>query len=313
MTTVSARTQKLTPRAWDALAEALACFEWFKRPFESLVRRLFADAPGVLARLNFAEPKRRVTGQLVEELRHREAEYQGLIVDALLELAQYDPDFPHLARLDDGRDKVTAAQVALRRVESVTEQHSALVKERERVRAEFAERAADGESLRNHESDLAQLRQRFLGMFASPHPQQRGTDFESFLNELFALWDLQPRAAYNLAHEQVDGAFTFRTDDYLLEARWWNEPLQPKELNDFKVKVDGKARNTLGLYVAVNGFTAGSIELHSRSQSTLLLMDGADLMPILEGRVGLDEVLERKRRHAAETGNVMFRAEPGAE
>ena len=118
------------------------------------------------------------------------------------------------------------------------------------------------------------------------------------------------RATYDLAHDRIDGAFTFRTDDYLLEARWWNKPLEPKELNDFRAKVDGTARNTPGLCVAVAGFTLGAIEMHSRSQSPLILMDGADLMPILEGRIDLDEVLERKRRYAGETGNAMYRAHP---
>lgn len=97
----------------------------------------------------------------------------------------------------------------------------------------------------------------------------------------------------------------------MLEARWWAKPLGPKELNDFKGKVDGKARNTLGLMVAVNGFTEGAILKHSQSQTPLVLMDGQDLMPVLEGRVGLDEVLHRKRRHAAETGSPMYRAFAG--
>ena len=123
----------------------------------------------------------------------------------------------------------------------------------------------------------------------------------------FELWDLNPRAAYSIEHEQVDGAFTFRTDDYILEARWRADPLQPKDLNDFRAKVDGKARNTLGLCMSISGFTEGATAQHSRSQTPLVLMDGTDLMPILEGRIELTEVLERKRRHAAETGNPMYR------
>lgn len=232
------------------------------------------------------------------------------MIDALVELSQFDPAFPHLARLDEGADKVAAAQVALRQLKRMTEQYSQLAADRERLRTEFEERSSGAHARRSHEAALQDLYHRFLEMHGSTNPQQRGRDFEAFLNELFRLWDLNPRAAYDLDHEQIDGAFTFRTDDYLLEARWWAEPLQPKELNDFKVKIDGKARNTLGLCVAVGGFTAGSMEMHSRSQSPLVLMDGTDLMPILEGRIGLDEVLERKRRHAAETGNVMYRASP---
>lgn len=63
---VSPRQQKLAPPAWDALAEGLSTFEWFKNRFESLVRRLFADAPAILGRLNFTEPKRKVAADLLD-------------------------------------------------------------------------------------------------------------------------------------------------------------------------------------------------------------------------------------------------------
>ena len=74
------------------------------------------------------------------------------------------------------------------------------------------------------------------------------------------------------------------------------------------MKVNRKARNTLGLCISISSFTNGAIEEHSHDQTPLILMDGIDLMPILEGHIPLAEVLERKRRHAAETGNPMFRA-----
>jgi hypothetical protein len=106
-------------------------------------------------------------------------------------------------------------------------------------------------------------------------------------------------------HEQVDGAFTFNTDHYLLEAKWWKKPLEPKELNHFRAIVESKAANTLGLCVAINGFTAGALAKHSE-RSRLVLMDGADLHAILENRISLPEALERKRRHAVETGNPMY-------
>ena len=307
---MSTPSQKLAPPAWDALTEALATFEWFKGPFESLIRRLFADAPDVLVRVNFTEPKRKVAADLGEALRARESQYQSLVIDALVELSQFDPSFPRLARLEDGAAKVLAAQAGLRQVHAMTDRYSQLAVDRERVRAEFDAQAERRGVQRSHEAALQDLHARFLTMHTSNDVQRRGREFEVFLNDLFELWDLAPRAAYDLDHEQVDGAFTFRTDDYLLEARWWSERLQPKELNDFRAKVDGKARNTLGLCVAVSGFTAGAVAKHSQSQSPLILMDGTDLMPVLEGRIGLDEVLERKRRHAAETGNVLYRATP---
>jgi hypothetical protein len=36
----------------------------------------------------------------------------------------------------------------------------------------------------------------------------------------------------------------------------------------------------------------------------MILMDGGDLMAVLEGRVDFIQLLMRKRRHAAQTGNI---------
>ena len=302
--------RKLSERAWTALGEALRTYHWYKRDFETLVRARFSDAPQALAAVNFNGTKREATSQLIVALRSNEQKHQGLVIDALVALSDVDPEFPHLARLDDGDDKVREAKSALAAVRAVTQQYSELAAARESILRQ-AERSREQEFARRlHDEKLSDLRDRFLAMHASADPQQRGRDFERFLNELFQLWDLDARAAYSNDHEQIDGAFTFRTDDYILEARWWATALGPKEVNDFKVKVDGKARNTLGLCVSISGFTDGAIAKHSQPQTPLILMDGNDLIPVLEGRIGLDEVLGRKRRHAAETGNAMYRVVP---
>ena len=230
------------------------------------------------------------------------------MIATLVALSEFDPEFSHLAELSDGADRVAKAQAAYEAVCAVTEQYSELAASRESTRREAEERAARAADRQLHDSRLTELKDQFLTMERSfDNPQDRGRAFEVFLNGLFELWDLEPRASYSIEHEQIDGAFTFRTDDYILEARWRAKPLQPKDLNDFRTKVDGKARNTLGLCISIAGFTDGAIEMHSRSRTPLVLMDGIDLMPILEGRIELTEVLKRKRRHAAETGNPMYR------
>jgi Restriction endonuclease len=87
-------------------------------------------------------------------------------------------------------------------------------------------------------------------------------------------------------------------------AKWWEGPLQPQEVHAFKGAIDSKAKHTLDLLIAMNGFTAGAVD-DSRA-TPLIFMDGADLIPILEARITLTEVLLRKRRHAAETGSPMY-------
>ena len=300
--------KRLSEPAWQALAEALRTYYWYKPEFQTLVRTYFSEAPSALAAVNFEATKRVATGELIAALRINERKYQSLVIDALVALGEFDPGFDHLARLDDGPTRIAEAKAAYVAVRNVTETYSELVESREAIRQEAAKEAAGVSARRLHDERLSELKDEFLELHnSSDKPQERGIAFESLLNRLFELWDLYPRGAYSLRHQQIDGAFTFRTDDYILEARWKKNPLQPKDLNDFKAKVNRKARNTLGLCISVLGFTDGAIEEHSHDQTPLILMDGTDLMPILEGRITLAEVLERKRRHAAETGNPMFR------
>ena len=230
--------KKLSERAWMALEEALCTYYWYKRPFETLVRSLFAQAPDALAAVNFGETKRIATDQLVRALRRNEHRYQQVVIDALMALSDFDPKFPHLARIQDRPALVDEAKAARRAVRSVIEQYSELATSREVLRREAEERAAREEARRQHESQLSQLHDQFLRMQrASDEPQKRGYEFEGFLNALFELWDLDPRASCRTEYEQIDGAFTFRTDDYILEARWSAKQLGHEELGSFKVKV----------------------------------------------------------------------------
>jgi Restriction endonuclease len=138
-------------------------------------------------------------------------------------------------------------------------------------------------------------------------PQARGRALEGFINKLFRLFDLEPRAAYSLEHEQIDGAFSFETDDYVLEAKWWKDPMEREQLDVFATKVRRKGRNALGLYVSINGFTKGALDVYSDS-TPFVTMDGGDIMAVLDERIRLDEMLRRKKRHMNETGSCYFPA-----
>lgn len=297
--------KRLSPAAWDALLEALAVFYWFRRDFEGFLRGELAAYPELLARLDFELPKRQVATALVTTMRSNEVKYQPVAIDLLVRLSEFDSGFGHLARLEEGTPKVAAAKAAHDQLLHVVGQYSEQAKEREQIREEAQRREAEEALHRTHIQVLNELKSEFLEMHAMGDHHARGKRLELLLNRLFELFDLYPRGAYSIEYEQIDGAFTFQTDDYLLEAKWWDEPLQPKHLNDFKVKIEAKAKHVLGLIVAINGFTSGAVEKHSHG-TPLVLMDGADLFAILDDRIGLVEVLERKRRHAAETGIPML-------
>ena len=124
------------------------------------------------------------------------------------------------------------------------------------------------------------------------------------LQGLFELFDLDPKASFKVTGEQIDGAFTFDGTDYLLEAKWQKDPVRANDLDSLAGKLSRKLDNTLGLYLAINGYSVDGVKAHSSGRRLMLLMDGSDLMAVLEGRIDLVQLLLRKRRAAAQTGNI---------
>jgi hypothetical protein len=118
--------------------------------------------------------------------------------------------------------------------------------------------------------------------------------------------NLDPKASFKITGEQIDGAFTFEGIDYLLEARWQSDQIDPAALDVFDGKIRRKLENTLGLFVAINGFSDTAVGNHSRTRPTMILMDGADLWAVLERRLPRPDLLRRKRRHAAQTGEIVL-------
>ncbi len=118
---------------------------------------------------------------------------------------------------------------------------------------------------------------------------------------------MEPRLAYSLEREQLDGSLSFDTDDYIVEARWWNKPVGRNETDVFAAKVRRKGKNALGIFVSISGFSRDALEEYGQS-TPFLALDGTDLMCVLEQRLRLDDLLRRKKRHANETGQCFLSA-----
>ena len=60
----------------------------------------------------------------------------------------------------------------------------------------------------------------------------------------------------------------------------------------------------MGLIITIDGLTPQAISPDFKS---IIIMDGSDIMAILENRVSLPDLLYKKRRKAKETGNIYTR------
>lgn len=139
-------------------------------------------------------------------------------------------------------------------------------------------------------------------------PQARGYAFESFLKGLFDANGLSPRASFRLLGEQIDGSFEMLGETYLLEAKWTGPPVGASDLRSFNGKVEDKAAWSRGLFVSHSGFSKDGLVAFSRGKR-VVCMDGLDLHDMLEQGLPFTDVMSRKVRRAAESGNPFVRVQ----
>lgn len=298
-------TKKISAAAIQALKEALAKVYWYKSDLRSFLTHCLSD-PALLSRINWGEYKRNIVATLVDHLAKNEEVYQRDLLRLMTETCEVT-DFSHLRKLDDGEKKASEARLA---VDALREQVKGYrdLQEEEKAAEERRQRAHEKMMRVNAVQDeLNKLKQEFFTLVSAEDPQQRGFSLEKVLQGLFALFELDPKASFRNTGEQIDGAFSFEGIDYLLEAKWQQDPMPAKELDSLAGKLSRKLENTLGLFLSINGFSEDAVKVHSSGRRLVILMDGSDLMAVLEGRIDLVQLLYRKRRKAAETGNIYLR------
>ena len=137
-------------------------------------------------------------------------------------------------------------------------------------------------------------------------PQARGYAFEKFLKDLFDANGLSARASFRLVGEQIDGSFELAAETYLLEAKWTNPQIGATDLRSFNGKVEEKAAWSRGLFVSYSGFTPDGLAAFGRGKR-VVCMDGFDLYEMLDKNLSFADVMAKKIRHAAESGNPFVR------
>lgn len=123
-----------------------------------------------------------------------------------------------------------------------TAKHAAEQSLRDNFERELAELREKAQTQQSFVRTFDGLKTEFIAMGQATDPQKRGLDFERFLYRLFALFDMEPRLAYNLTYEQIDGSLTFDTDDYIIEDKWWQKPLSVRTPANWPQRSTARAR-----------------------------------------------------------------------
>ncbi len=156
---------------------------------------------------------------------------------------------------------------------------------------------------------LTKLKQEFIQFHSKEDHNERGYVLEQLLNSLFKLFDLTPRSPFRRTGEQIDGSFVLDRDHYLLEAKWTKSLINLADLRDLDGAVGSSLDNTLGLFISIEGFSKDGITAYLQgTRPRIVCLDGADLFMVLEGRIDLADLLQRKKDIAVQKRNIYISA-----
>lgn len=202
------------------------------------------------------------------------------------------------------------AEALVKRVRELVEQKDSFTRmkieaERERqarLAAKEAEIAAQQTRLR----DLEGAKDEFFHVFAETDPHKRGKMLEPALNKLFRAHGMLVRESFTLRGvagegivEQIDGLVDIDGELYLVEMKWWTEPIGPPEMAQHLSRVFGRGE-ARGIFISASPFTPAAIT-HAREalrDRVSVLCDLRDIVAALEERRDLKAFFRERVRIA---------------
>jgi hypothetical protein len=201
--------------------------------------------------------------------------------------------FDKLAKLD--RTHADARLAELRRMLAV------------RNATTVAQKAAATKSAEMHDSNqtLTELLNEFRQLAKGGiKPQQRGYEFEKLLRRLFDQQGIPMSEHFKLKGEEIDGSFKFEGENYITEAKWQEASVSTEALYKFAMKADGKMYGR-GVFISVNAYSReGLPAMVTGKHIKTILIDGEDLVLVMEGQINLTDMLDVKIRAAQLRGEV---------
>ena len=104
---------------------------------------------------------------------------------------------------------------------------------------------------------------------------------------------------FKIVGEQIDGGIKYDGHYYLIELKWTEDKVGPKDIGSFYYKVDGKL-DQRGIIISMAGYTDGVIEgLPRGKEIKIMLLDGMHFSNVIFGLYTFQELLEHCISHAA--------------
>jgi restriction system protein len=198
--------------------------------------------------------------------------------------------------------------------DSFTRMKLELEKERQKNQAEHVARI---QAIQNKRAEISTIRADFFSLFSIPdeESQKRGKLLEGVLNRLFLAHDISVREAFELKGvekegivEQIDGVVEIDHYLYLVEMKWWKEPLGVSDVAPHLVKIFNRG-HAGGILISKSGFSAPAISTvkEALTQKIVVLCELEEIIRSFERENRLLDLFKAKIRSAAIEKNPLFK------
>lgn len=170
-------------------------------------------------------------------------------------------------------------------------------------RKESERRAA---AARTPQAKLPEIKKKFISLLQGEVVgARRGYVLEEILLELAKLFSMEITEPFRVDGEQIDGAMKYDGEHYIIEAKWQEKEAANEAVYQFAGKVEGKMYGR-GVFFSIHGYSENVVRsLVTGKAIKTVFVDGADLIHVLEGLVGFDQMLDRKVK-AAQTQGLIY-------
>lgn len=291
--------KKLAPEFISLTQDACWKAFWTKDALRLFLKQ-HAIPESYLQTWNKDETKKTFIAQLFSHLTEQNKD------DILFSLAQSLAEmqyFPDLENYEDSNEKKGKAKEAVARLRTEltkinTSLDSEKQKQQRRMEAEKQKQKAIAK-----QASLTTLTNQLNSFVSQQGTAGGGFAFEKWFYECVQFFDIDSRPPYKTENNQIDGSLTIDGTTFLVELKFGIKQTGQDDIILFINKITKKADNTMGIFLSMPGYTESAIKSASVDRTPLLLLDHSHLYNlVLSGRMSLDDVIRRIKRHASQTG-----------
>jgi hypothetical protein len=199
--------------------------------------------------------------------------------------------------------KAKGLAAEIRRVVNVKDSFTRMGQEREEERRKRqAEHQAKLHEKHRQREQILLIKNDLFALFKESNPYKRGKALENVLNRLFDADGILIRESFTLTGiegegivEQIDGVVEIDGNVYLVEMKWWDQPLGPGDVAQHLVRVffRGHAR---GIFISNLGYTQPAITScrDALQKSVVVLCKLEEFVFLLEKEKSIKEFLRSK-------------------